>query len=47
MNVIRAGSALLLAEPPLFKPHLWFVLIDPQGQPPGKVVITAESESTA
>lgn len=39
MNVIRAGSSLLLAEPPLFKPHLWFVLTDPQGQPPRVVAV--------
>ena len=39
MNIIRAGSALLLAEPPLFKPHLWFVLTDPQGQPPRIVAV--------
>ena len=30
MNVIGAGSSLLLSEPPLYKPHLWFVLTDPE-----------------
>lgn len=39
MNIIRAGSALLLAEPPHYKPHLWFVLTDPQGKPPRVVAV--------
>lgn len=39
MNIIRAGSSLLLAEPPLFKPHLWFVLTDPEGKPPRVVAV--------
>ena len=39
MNIIRAGSSLLLAEPPLYKPHLWFVLTDAQGQPPRVVAV--------
>jgi len=39
MNVIRAGSSLLLAEPPLYKPHLWFVLCDPLGKPPRVIAV--------
>lgn len=39
MNIIRAGSSLLLAEPPLFKPHLWFVLTNPEGKPPRVVAV--------
>jgi hypothetical protein len=39
VNVIAAGTALLLSEPPLFKPHLWFVLTDPEGQPETVVVV--------
>jgi hypothetical protein len=39
MNLIRAGSSLLLAEPPLHKPHLWFVLTDPVGKPPRVVAV--------
>ncbi len=39
MNVIRAGSSLLLAEQPRVKPHLWFVLTDPQGHPPRVVAV--------
>ena len=39
MNVIRAGSTLLLGEPPLYKPHLWFVLTDPQGDPSRVVAV--------
>jgi hypothetical protein len=39
MNVIRAGASLLLAEPPLYKPHLWFVLTDPQGKSEQVVVV--------
>ncbi len=37
MNVIGAGKSLLLAEPPLNKPHLWFVLTEPEGNPEGKL----------
>ena len=32
MNVIGAGSTLLLSDAPLFKPHLWLVLTDPDAQ---------------
>jgi hypothetical protein len=42
VNVICAGSCLLLAEPaepPLNKPHLWFVLTDPSGNPPSVVAV--------
>lgn len=42
MNVISAGSSLLLAErgePALNKPHLWFVLTDPHGDPPSVVAV--------
>jgi hypothetical protein len=34
MEVIRAGRTLLLAEAPHAKQHLWFVLTDPDGDPP-------------
>lgn len=34
-----AGTALLLSEPPFNKPHLWFVLTDPEGQPPRVVAV--------
>jgi hypothetical protein len=34
MNVVRAARALLLAEQPQFKPHLWFVLTGSDGVPP-------------
>ena len=43
MNVIRAGASLLLAEPPLYKPHLWFVLTDPLGKPPRVVAVMLRS----
>lgn len=36
MSIVRAGSTLLLAEPPLNKPHLWVVLTDPDSE--GRVV---------
>lgn len=36
MDFIRAGRSLLLSEPPLYEPHLWFVLTDPNHA--GKVV---------
>lgn len=39
MNVIGAGKSLLLAEPPLYKPHLWFVLTDPEGNPEKVVAV--------
>lgn len=29
MDVIRAGRSILLSEPPLYEPHLWFILTDP------------------
>ena len=31
MKVVGPGRAILLSEPPLYKPHLWFVLTDPDG----------------
>jgi hypothetical protein len=37
MDVIRAGTSLLLSESPGVKPHLWFVVTDPEGTP-GRVV---------
>lgn len=37
MDIIQAGRAILLSEPPLYKPHLWFILTDPDGTA-GKVV---------
>jgi hypothetical protein len=37
--MIAAGSTMLLAEPPHLKPHLWFVLTDPFGQPPQVVAV--------
>ena len=43
MNVIRAGASLLLAEPPLYKPHLWFVLTHPLGKPPRVVSVMLRS----
>jgi hypothetical protein len=43
MKVIRAGASLLLAEPPLYKPHLWFVLADPHGKPPRVVAVMLRS----
>lgn len=36
MEVIRAGRSILLSEPPLYEPHLWFILTDPD---PAKKVI--------
>jgi len=39
MNVVGAGRALLLAEAPLYEPHLWFVLTDPEGNPPRVVAV--------
>ena len=32
MNIIGAGSCILLSEAPLYKPHLWLVLTDPDSQ---------------
>lgn len=34
MNLIRAGRSLYLSETPGARPHLWFVLTDPYGNPP-------------
>jgi len=39
MNVVRSARALLLAEQPQFKPHLWFVLTDPGGVLPRVVAV--------
>ena len=39
MNVVGAGRAILLSEPPLYKPHLWFVLTDPEGNPETVVAV--------
>ena len=39
MEVVRAARALLLAEQPQFKPHLWFVVTDPDGVPPRVVAV--------
>jgi hypothetical protein len=36
---VRSGRALLLAEQPQFKPHLWFVLTDRDGVPPRVVAV--------
>lgn len=29
MDFFRAGRSILFSEPPLYKPHLWFILADP------------------
>ena len=29
MDFVRAGRSILFSEPPLYKPHLWFILTDP------------------
>lgn len=39
MSAIGAGSAILLSEPPLHNPHLWFVLTDPYGDPPKLIAV--------
>lgn len=39
MTVICAGRALLLAEHPRSRPHLWLVLTDPAGRPPQVVAV--------
>lgn len=33
MDLVRPGRALLLRESPGAKPHLWFVLTEPEGNP--------------
>jgi hypothetical protein len=33
VNVVRAGCALLLSARPLYQPHLWLILTDPEGKP--------------
>ncbi len=39
MDLIRSGSAILLREAPSTKPHLWFVLTYPEGNPPRVVAV--------
>lgn len=39
MDLVRSGRALLLRESPGAKPHLWFVLTEPEGDPPQVVVV--------
>jgi hypothetical protein len=29
MDIIRAGGSVMLSEPPLYEPHLWFILTNP------------------
>ena len=44
MDIIHAGSALLFSEEPHTKPHLWFVLTDPDGTPPRVVAVMVRSK---
>ena len=39
MELVRAGRALLLRESPDAKPHLWFVITDPEGTPPRVIAV--------
>jgi len=43
MELVRAGRALLLRETHDAKPHLWFVLTDPDGEPPRIVAVMVRS----
>ena len=43
MNIVGSGRVLLLAEAPLNKPHVWFVLTDPEGDPPRVVAVMVRS----
>jgi hypothetical protein len=43
MELVRAGRALLLRETPDAKPHLWFVLTDPDGIQPRVVAVMVRS----
>lgn len=39
MHVIQAGRSLLFTERPGALPHLWFILTDPDGDPPEVVAV--------
>ena len=39
MEVVRAGRSLLFREHPHAKPHLWFILTDPDRDPPSVVAV--------
>jgi hypothetical protein len=39
MMVLGSGRTLLLSEPPLYNPHLWIILTDPDGKPPEVVAV--------
>ena len=43
MDAIRAGTTLLLSESPGVKPHLWFVVTDPEGTPARVVAVMMRS----
>lgn len=39
MEIVRAGRAILFRESAHAKPHLWFILTDPDGNPPRVVAV--------
>lgn len=43
MNPITAGSAILFSEPPLNRPHIWYVLTEPEGKPPAVIAVMMQT----